>query len=88
MAITQSAKKVTRASARKKVFNDARKNKVKDTVKNIQKLVKEKKLEEAQEELSKAYKVLDKAAKGHTIKKGNASRKKSRLAKLIKKISV
>ncbi|KKT08311.1 MAG: 30S ribosomal protein S20, partial [Candidatus Nomurabacteria bacterium GW2011_GWB1_43_20] len=37
--------------------------------------------------LSKAYKAIDKAAKGNTIKKNAASRKKSRLAKAIKKIA-
>jgi len=39
---------------------------------------------EAEKVLSKTFQVIDKAAKRGIIKKNNASRKKSRLAKLIK----
>lgn len=85
MAITSSAKKAYRASLRKRVFNLARTKKVKDVTKEIRTLVVAKKVKEAEALLAKAYQALDKAAKMHTITKNTASRKKSRLAKLIKK---
>ena len=88
MPITKGAKKALRTSVRKKVFNIRRKRIIKDEVKTVEKLVKAGKGAEAMKELSKAYKALDKAAKMNTIKKNTASRKKSRLAKAIKKISV
>jgi len=47
--------------------------------------VSEKKIEEAKKLLPQVYKVLDKAAKTKLIKKNTASRKKSRIAKLIAK---
>lgn len=40
---------------------------------------------EAKAKLSEAYKAIDKAAKRGVIKKNTAARKKSRLAKAIKK---
>ena len=86
MAITKTAKRGIRTSARKKVYNDRRKKTMKDVVKEVRTLVAKKDLKGAEALLSKAYKVLDKAAKANTIKKGNASRKKSRLAKAIGKI--
>ena len=87
MPITKGAKKALRSSEKKKVFNTRRKKILKDEVKKIEKLVKAGKSKEAKEELSKAYKALDKATKMNTIKKNTASRKKSRLAKAVKKIS-
>ncbi|MDP2593584.1 MAG: 30S ribosomal protein S20 [bacterium] len=85
MAITKSAKKAWRTSLRKKVFNDKRKTQVKKAIKKVQKLLNEKNVDEARKFLSSAYKALDKAAKGNTIKKGKAARKKSRLAKMLNK---
>jgi small subunit ribosomal protein S20 len=87
MPITKGAKKALRTSKRKNVFNIRRKRIIKDEVKTVEKLVKDGKAAEALKELSKAYKALDKAAKMNTIKKNTASRKKSRLAKAIKKVS-
>jgi len=83
MAITSSAKKAYRASLRKRVFNLRRKQAVDSVVKKIKKLVAEKKVAEAKKLIPQAYKAFDKAAKEHTIKKGAASRKKSRLMKLL-----
>ena len=87
MAITSSAKKAIRSSARKRVFNLARRDAYKDAVKAVRKLVSEKKFNEAKKALDAAYKAVDKAAKTKFIKKNAASRKKSRLAKLINKNS-
>lgn len=85
MAITSSAKKAIRVAVRRSVFNTQRKDLAKKAVKDIRKLVAGKKFDEARALLSKAYKFIDKAAKMNTWTKGAASRKKSRLAKLINK---
>ena len=85
MAITKGAKKAIRSSEKKQVFNIRRKRVVKDVLKEIDKLISENKIAEAEKKLQEAYKALDKAAKMNTIKKNNASRRKSRLAAKIKK---
>ncbi|HZS43202.1 MAG TPA: 30S ribosomal protein S20 [Candidatus Paceibacterota bacterium] len=87
MPITRSAKKALRVSHRKRVFNLRRKTSLNNAVKEIKKLVGQKNIKEARAALSRAYKAIDKATKKGVIKKNNASRKKSRLSKLIKKIS-
>ncbi len=87
MPITTSAKKALRSSKRKRQFNLARKEGVKQALKTFRKLSAEKKLRDAEIALSAAYKALDKAAKSGLIKKNTASRKKSRLSKTLKKIS-
>ncbi|MEI7810009.1 MAG: 30S ribosomal protein S20 [bacterium] len=83
MPIIQSAKKAVRGSLRKKAFNDSRKKAMKEVIKKIEKTVKTDK-KEAEKMLSKAYQVIDKAAKRGVIKKNNAARKKSRLSKIVK----
>ncbi|NCS98724.1 30S ribosomal protein S20 [Candidatus Parcubacteria bacterium] len=85
MAITKSAKKEIRASEKKAVFNLRRKRTMKAAIKEIDELLKENKIDEAQKKLSEAYKAIDKAAKMNTIKKNTASRTKSRLSAKIKK---
>ena len=87
MAITKSAKKAIRGSERKKVFNDRRKKTLKEAVKEIKTLVLAKDKKGAQELLSKAYQAIDKASKTNLIKKNTASRKKSRLSAMIKKLA-
>jgi len=87
MPITSSAKKALRNSKKKRVYNVRRKDEIQGIVKNIKKLIKEKKGDEAKKLLSSAYKALDKAAKANSIKKNTASRKKSRLAQAIKKMA-
>ena len=87
MAITRSAKKALRVSDRRKLINDRRVRKMKEMVKNVRQNVETKAIKNIKEELSLAYKALDKAVKTGVIKKGNASRKKSRLAKAIAKLS-
>lgn len=85
MAITKSAKKAIRNSARKGVFNLRRNRAMKDVEKEVKTLVSAGNVKEAQEKLVVAYKKIDKAAKMNTIKKNTASRKKSRLSALIRK---
>ncbi len=84
MPITSSAKKAHRASKRKHVYNLRRKKGIDTVVHEIKKLVRENKKAEAVKLLPKAYKAFDKAAKLNSINKNTASRKKSRLSKLIK----
>ena len=87
MPITRSAKKAHRASLKKREFNLARKEKVSTSIKDLKKLIAAGKKKEALAALSIVQKALDKAAKEHTIDKNIASRRKSRLSKMIKKIA-
>lgn len=84
MPITKSAKKALRGSKAKKAVNDRNKKAVKESVKKIEKLVKDKKGAEAKKLLPEAYSVIDKAAKKGVLKKNTASRKKARLSKITK----
>jgi small subunit ribosomal protein S20 len=87
MPITSSAKKALRASKHKAVFNLKRKDAISDTVKKIKKLVTTKNMKEALALLPEAFKAIDKACKTNLIHKNTASRKKSRLAKMLAKAS-
>lgn len=60
---------------------------MKEVVKNIKKLVADKKKDDANDALHLAYKAIDKAAKTGVIKKNTAARKKSRLTQFIKRNS-
>jgi len=84
MPITKSAKKALRGSLVKKAMNDRNKKNIKESIKKIEKLVKEKNKVEAKKLLPSAYSVIDKATKRGVIKKNTASRKKSRLSKITK----
>lgn len=86
MPITRSAKKALRSSLRKRVFNRVRKDRVSTAEKDVKKLISEGKKKEAIAALSRAQKALDKAVKGRTLDRNKASRKKSRLAKMIAKL--
>ncbi len=83
MPITKSAKKALRQSVRRKARNLVYKKKIKDLIKKVRGLVLEKRIEEAKKLLPQIYKILDKSAKVGIIKKNTASRKKSRLTKLV-----
>lgn len=87
MPITSSAKKALRVSDRKRVINLRRKNAVTQVIRDLRKLVAEKKKAEAMKFLPKVYKAIDKAAKTGFIKKNTADRKKSRLSALVKKVA-
>ena len=85
MAITKSAKKSIRQTKRRKTQNLVYKNKIKNLIKEARFLVSQKKVNEAKKLLPAIYEVLDKSAKVGVIKKNAASRKKSRMARLIDK---
>jgi small subunit ribosomal protein S20 len=85
MPITKSAKKALRQSLRRRARNLEKKEAFKNVLKEIRRLVEAKKIKEAEALVPGAYKALDKAAKTGVIKKNTASRKKSRLMKLLRK---
>lgn len=82
-----SAKKALRQNIRRRAKNVKQKESLKKSLKSFKKLVIAKKAKDAQEELKKVFKLLDKAAKTNLIKKNTASRLKSRMAKLLDKSS-
>lgn len=83
MAITSSAKKAIRSSARKRVFNLRRKNALQDATKSLSKAFAGKDAKAAASLLPAAYKAIDKAMKRGVLKANTAARKKSRLARLV-----
>ena len=87
MPITSSAKKALRAGDRKRVYNLASKKSLDTITKNFKKFILAKDKKEATKMLPAVYKALDKAAKTHFIDKNTASRKKSRLSAMLKKIA-
>jgi small subunit ribosomal protein S20 len=80
MPITRSAKKALRVSSRKKFVNDRRKKNMKDTIKKVEKVIREKK-GDTKVALSEAYSAIDKALKKGVIKKNTASRRKAKLSR-------
>lgn len=87
MPIKDAAKKALRQSARRRKINTIYESKIRKLIKEAKFLVSQKKAKEAKNLLPGIYRILDKAAKVGTIKKNNASRKKSRVTKLIAKAS-
>jgi len=87
MPIKDAGKKAMRADVKKKAKNLVRSVSMKDLVKKTRNLITTGDKKQAQETLPKVYKAIDKAAKAGVLKKNTADRKKSRLAKAIKKIS-
>lgn len=85
MAVTKSAKKAIRQNKRRRVRNLVYLNKMKKLLKEARVFVLQKKIQEAKELLPKVYQILDKAAKAGVIKKNAASRKKSRITKLVER---
>jgi len=85
MPIKNAAKKALRQSIKRKKINDSYEHKIKNLIKEVRILVLQKKAKEAKDLLPDIYQILDKAAKVGTIKKNNASRRKSRITKLISK---
>lgn len=84
MPISASAKKSLRVSLRKRIVNDRRRKALKESTKEISKLVKAGKKDEAKKMLSVAYKAIDKAQKRGVIPGNTAARRKSKLSKLTK----
>ena len=87
MPITSSAKKALRASHTKRVYNIRLKSGIDSSIKELKKFVTAKDKVGATKLIPAVYKALDKAAKKNYIKKNNASRIKSRISALVKKIA-
>ena len=85
MAITKSARKSIRQSARRREGNLVYRDNMKKLTKKVRDLVSQKKTKEAKDLLPQVYKILDKSAKVGVIKKNTASRLKSRLTKSANK---
>jgi small subunit ribosomal protein S20 len=82
-----SAKKRTRQNEKRRLKNQGQKSAIRTQEKKLRTLVAEKKLDEAVKAQSQLISLVDKAAKKNLIHKNAASRKKSRIAHLIKKNS-
>jgi len=83
----QTSIKDLRQTKKRTVYNDRLRNRVRRATKRFDDLLKEEKFNEAEKALEQVYKVLDKASKKNVIKKGNASRRKSRLASKLNKLA-
>jgi len=86
MPILKSAKKRLIQDEKKKYANFLKKREMRKILKEVRTLVTSKNKEEALKMLPKVYKVIDKAAKTNVIKDNTASRKKSRITKLVNSI--
>jgi small subunit ribosomal protein S20 len=82
MPITKSAKKVVRAVKARTERNKAMKTKLKTFMKKVIELSKTD-VEKAKQLLPEAYSVIDTACKKNIIVKNTASRRKSRLARVV-----
>lgn len=87
MPNTSSAKKAMRQSLRRKTINLRTKSKYKTAVKSTRQSIADGDKTASVENLKQAMSQLDKAVKKNVLHKNTASRKKSRLAKAINKLS-
>jgi small subunit ribosomal protein S20 len=87
MPNTASAKKALRQGVKLAEKNARTKEQIHYAVKMVRKSAADGKKEEAQKWMLTMQKAIDKAAKKGLIKKNTASRRKSRLANLINKMS-
>jgi small subunit ribosomal protein S20 len=88
MPIKKSAKKYMRVTAKKTLQNKKVKGVFRSAIQKTRTAVAAGKAEEAKAWLKNAIKSLDKAAQKKIIKKNTAARKKSRLNKLVKNLTV
>ncbi len=87
MANHKSALKRARQNAVRRMRNKSVKTRVKTAVKDVRTAASEKSVEKAVQQLDEAKSVIARAAKKGVIHKKTASRKISRLAKLVNSIS-
>ena len=79
----KSAKKRVLTNARKEDENMKVESRMKNSIKKLEKLVKNGEKENSSKELNTTLKNIDKAENIGLIKKNNAARKKSRLTKMV-----
>lgn len=84
----RTAKKELRKNITRHARNIITAQKTKTAIKRLKKSIEDKNLNAAQEALKEVYKNLDRAASKRVIHPNKASRKKSRLSKLLKKAKV
>ncbi|KKP54696.1 30S ribosomal protein S20 [candidate division WS6 bacterium RIFOXYD1_FULL_33_8] len=77
-----------RQTKRRTVYNDRLRKRIKKSVKRFQDQITAGEKDGAEKSLKQTFKVLDKASKKHVINKGRASRKRSRLAIQLNKLSI
>lgn len=87
MANIQAAVKSIRQTERRTIVNNRIRRRLKNAVKKFNGLVEAGEKEEAATAFVYVTKMLDKAAKKNVIKKGTASRRKSRFAKKLNNLS-
>jgi len=83
MPIIKSAKKKMKQDIVKTKRNNIVRNRLTSRMKELTKAVKEHQLTELPKLLTEAYKIIDTACKKNLIKKNNAARKKSRMARIV-----
>ncbi|MCK4815806.1 30S ribosomal protein S20 [bacterium] len=81
----RTAKKDLRQNKKRQQRNLEAKQSVKQAIKKLRKAVDSKDASTREKALAEVYKILDKTASKKIIHRNKASRKKSRLAKLLKK---
>jgi len=87
MANTTSAKKATRKIARRTIINKSRRTQMRSSVRSVEEAIRRGDREAALEAMARAEPELMKAAQRSIVHKNNASRKVSRLAHQIAKLS-
>ena len=85
MPTTKSSKKSLKQSKTKALRNIKRKSLIKDLMKKTQKALDKGEMDKVKELLPKVQKAVDKAVKTGVLKPNTGNRKKSRLAKRVKK---
>ena len=86
MAHSKSAKKRIRQNEKQKMANKTVRSTSKTAEKNVLEAVKDENLDRAKAQLTTALQKIDKSAKQNIIHFNNASRKKSRLAKMVNEL--
>lgn len=81
----ESAKKALRQNKRRRLRNLKKREAIHALTKKVRKLLVAGNTEEAKTLLPQVYKAFDKAAKTGVIEKNTASRKKSRISRLVQK---
>ncbi len=83
MPIIKSAKKRVKVTEKKTAQNREWKDKLKNSIKDLEKIIDSGDKEAAAEQLKETKRVIDKAVSRNILHKNNAARKKSRLTKKV-----
>ncbi|MFW5985530.1 MAG: 30S ribosomal protein S20 [Halanaerobiaceae bacterium] len=86
MPTIESAKKRVKTNAKKQKINKKWKEKYKNAINEMEDVIAEGNLAEAEEKLQETYKIVDKAAQKNIVHKKKAARKKSQLAQKVNEL--